>query len=249
MVGRPQNSQASLRLAVQLRKRRALKRSASAPPNFPGTATPVARDQAEESDSNHDETNLDSDHRDIATPRSTVAGLSSRAARSPLTFPETPMAVGPFDPGSVIRTPTKRRRPLQPSPQRIGNKRGVRGVQFKEDDVPVRWERRRTSPFSAVESRRIVHKPPVGANLNMTRYQVEASQLRKERKIVQIQSHRLYADEQRVLEEEGKWEAYSGFTWPARLANLKVEFEQKIADLSWGRTSANETHRSQCHIC
>ena len=119
---------------------------------------------------------------------STTAGPSN-AVRRP--FPQTPMALHPYDAGSVIRTPVKKARPLQPSPPRIGDK-GVRclyekgGVLRELNDGGVR----------------VVLRHPVGSTANLSREQVERLENEREDEIVQVQVEKLLAAKRRIEEEE-----------------------------------------------
>ncbi|KAF8555813.1 hypothetical protein OG21DRAFT_1521548 [Imleria badia] len=120
----------------------------------------------------------------------TTAGPSSVVRRP---FPHTPMALQPYDAGSVIQTPIKRAKPLQPSPPRIGDK-GVRclyekGGVLRELNGGVR----------------VVLRHALGSSANLSREQVERLEKEREEKIVQVQVKKLLEQKQRLEEEEARF--------------------------------------------
>lgn len=123
--------------------------------------------------------------RDV-TPVAT-AGPSSVPRRP---FPQTPMVPHPYDAGSVIQTPVKKARPLQRSPQRIGDK-GIRCLYEKGGVL-------RELNGGA----RIVLSHPVGSIANLSREQVERLEEEREEKIIRVQVEKLLAEKQRIEKEE-----------------------------------------------
>ncbi|KAI9568645.1 hypothetical protein HD554DRAFT_2096982 [Boletus coccyginus] len=97
------------------------------------------------------------------TPSTTAWALVTPVRRP---FPQTPMALHAYDAGSVIRTPVKKARPLQPSPPRIGDK-GVRCLYEKGGVL-------RELNGGGV---RVVLRHPIGSTANLSREQVECLQV------------------------------------------------------------------------
>ena len=118
----------------------------------------------------------------------------SNAVRPP--FPQTPMAPHPYDAGSVILTPVKKAKPLQRSPQRIGDK-GIRCLYEKSGVL---------RDFNG--EARIVLRHPMGSTTNLSRQQVERLEKEREDKIVQVQMEKLLSEKKR---EEPEHFADSGF--------------------------------------
>ncbi|KAH0834891.1 hypothetical protein J3R83DRAFT_10537 [Lanmaoa asiatica] len=121
-----------------------------------------------------------------ATP-TTTAGPSNPVRRP---FPQTPAECHPYDAGSVIQTPVKKAKPLQPSPPRIGDK-GIRCL-FEKKGV--------LHEFNG--GARVVLRHPVGSTANLSREQVEHLEKEREEKIIQTQVERLLAQKQQLKEEE-----------------------------------------------
>ena len=120
----------------------------------------------------------------------TSAGPSN-AVRRP--FPHTPMALQPYNAGSVILTPVKKAKPLQRSPQRIGDK-GIRCLHEKGGVL-----RELNGGF------RVVLRHPVGSSANLSREQVERLEEEREEQIVQFQVKKLLEQKRRLEEEEAQF--------------------------------------------
>ena len=147
------------------------------------------------------------------TPAAAVAGPSN-AVR--LLFPQTPMAPQPYDAGSVILTPVKKAKPLQPSPPRIGDK-GIRCLYQKGGVL---------RDFNG--GARIVLRHPVGSSANLSREQVERLEKEREDKIAQVQVEKLLAEKRRIEEQE------------ERFSDSGYEDEMETDVLSFQRTLQRE---------
>lgn len=132
--------------------------------------------------------NVDED-RGVTPP--TAAAGPSKGVRPP--FPQTPMALQPYDAGSVILTPVKKAKPLQPSPPRIGD-RGIRCLYEKGGVL-------RELNGGA----RIVIRHPVGSSANLSREQVERQEKEREEEIVRVQVEKLLAEKKRIVEEDERF--------------------------------------------
>ncbi|KAG2068763.1 hypothetical protein BDR04DRAFT_1102658 [Suillus decipiens] len=104
---------------------------------------------------NGEETSMDVDEEGDATPSPSTTKC----------FPQTPMTQHAFDTGSVLRTPVKRPRPLQRSPERIGFK----GIDFWHNNSPEVHTIEQTSSFIRM---RYVLQSPIDSVTNLTKEQI-----------------------------------------------------------------------------
>ena len=154
--------------------------------------------------------------RDV-TPQPSVTAAPNEGTR--LLFPHTPMAPQPYDAGSVILTPVKRAKPLQPSPPRIGDK-GIRCL-FEKDGV--------LRDFNG--EARIVLRHPVGSIANLSREQVERLENEREERIVRVQVAKLLAERNRVEQERFSDSGYED----------EMETDDDQSQRRLGREGANDT--------
>ncbi|KAG9312646.1 hypothetical protein JVU11DRAFT_7062 [Chiua virens] len=104
--------------------------------------------KAEEEDAAEVEMMVGEAH-DIVTPSPTAARLLD--AHRPLTFPKTPIARDRYEPGSVVLTPVKKSKPLQPSPAfvDIGDATSVRSLHGQDGVLRIEHDYPRFGPEGA----------------------------------------------------------------------------------------------------
>lgn len=128
--------------------------------------------------SDEDDDTMDTD---LGTPPPSTASKSIH----------TPQQRHPYDAGSVLRTPVKRAKPLQPSPTRFGDK-----------DVHCSHE----YPIGNNGNYRMILNHEVGSSVNLSREEVERLRVIEDEKIFFAQLEKLMAERSAMCLGDGVWE-------------------------------------------
>lgn len=129
---------------------------------------------------NEEETGMDIDEEGDGTPPPSATTC----------FPQTPLTQNTFDAGSVLRTPIKRPRPLQRSPERIGftgidfwhnNSLGTRTVEKTDSGIRMRY----------------VLQRPIGSTTNLTQKQISEHDFQRTQETFFTQVEKLLGREER----------------------------------------------------
>ncbi|KAI6007881.1 hypothetical protein EDC04DRAFT_2611253 [Pisolithus marmoratus] len=128
----------------------------------------------------------------------------------PRELPHTPQQRYPYDAGSVLQTPLKRARPLQPSPTRFGDK-GVHCVH----EHPGLY-RGNNGDY------RMILNHGVGSSVNLSREEVEQLRAVEDEKIFLVQLEKLMAESNAVRLGDRVWEEDTTMDEPSQKRRVQT---------------------------